>query len=402
VDNAAVSSEPAGRARLGIFLCFLGAFCEGIDLQAAGVAAAGIRQQFHPDNQLLSYFFSAGTLGLFFGAVIGGNLSDRMGRKGVLVASIACFGLFSLLTPIAWDMDSLIGARLLTGLGLGGALPNLIAIGSERAPPRRRSASVTLIYSAVPLGGALASLVSLLATPAQWRWIFIVGGVVPLAVAPVIGTWLREVRRPPDRGADHPGLLAFLGGGRAGRTLLLWVSFFLALLTLYLLLNWLPTLLAGGGFDKAQIAVDMIAFNLGGCLSALYIGSHLETQLRHRGVLLTFAGLPLLLFLLAQGPRPALVAGLLVFALGAAAIGAQAILAAFAPLCYPTSSRGTGVGFAVGIGRIGSIVGPLLGAVLLGSGNSPSLVLMRLLPIVLLGSACAVTLAWRQPPGPIE
>lgn len=150
------------RRPLGVLLCFLAALCEGIDLQAAGVAAAGIRQQFHPDGRWLAYFFSASTLGLFCGAIIGGRVADRLGRKPVLVTSIAVFGLFSILTGLAWDVDSLTLARLLTGLGLGGALPNLLAIGSEDAPVNRRSAYVTMIYAGTPLGGALASLVSLL------------------------------------------------------------------------------------------------------------------------------------------------------------------------------------------------------------------------------------------------
>ena len=400
------NSQPAaarGGAGRTIMLCFLATLCEGIDLQTAGVAAAGIRQQFHPDSQLLSYFFSASTVGLFIGAIIGGRLADRIGRKGVLVASIVIFGVFSLATPLAWDIASLTWARLLTGLGLGGALPNLVSLGSENAPLNRRSASVAMIYSGTPLGGAIASLVSLFTTATQWSWIFIVGGVVPLIVAPIIGIWLQESRafsrlksQADARGGG--GVFEFLQEGRAGRTLLLWVSFFLALLTLYLLLNWLPTLLASSGFGKSQVGIAMFGFNFGGFLSALYIGSHLETRLRHRGVILAFVGMPLLLLVLAQGAKLAALLALVTAVLGVAVLAAQAILYSYAPLCYPTRMRGTGVGFAVAMGRIGSIVGPLLGGLLVGSGRSPSAVLTGLLPIVCVGSLCAIILAWRQPP----
>jgi AAHS family 3-hydroxyphenylpropionic acid transporter len=388
-----------------ILLCFLTALCEGIDLQAAGVAAGGIRQEFHPGNQLLSYFFSASTIGLLFGAIIGGRVADRVGRKRVLLYSTTAFGLFSLLTALAWDVHALTAARLLTGLGLGGALPNLVALGSENAPAHRRSAFVTMIYSGTPLGGAVASLVSLLTAAPQWRWIFIVGGIAPLLVAPLIAFRLPESvafgrRRdespsPADRAS---GVSAVLGNGQAARTLLLWVSFFFALLTLYLLLNWLPTLLGTSGFDRISVASSMIGFNLSGCLAALYIGFHLESNLRHRGVIAVFVGLPVLLLVLAAGSSATAIVIVVVCALGAAVVAAQAILYAYAPLCYPTRIRATGVGFAVAMGRVGSIAGPLLGGLLLGSGRTPSQVLEGILPIAVVGGCCAIALAWRQPP----
>jgi AAHS family 3-hydroxyphenylpropionic acid transporter len=387
-----------------VLLCFLGTLCEGIDLQAAGVAAAGIRLQFHPDSQLLSYFFSASTFGLFIGAIVGGRLADRYGRKPVLTAAITLFGLFSILNPLAWDMDSMIGARFLTGVGLGGALPNLLSIGSESAAAHRRSASVTLIYAGMPLGGVLASLVSLVTSVAHWRWIFIVGGIVPLAVAPLIGIWLQESQafsRLKAAGMESSiggsRVLAFLREGGVGRTLLLWVSFFLALLTLYLLLNWLPTLLSTSGFDRPAVALCMAGFNLGGCLGTVYIASHLETRLRPLVVLGTFGGMPIVLALLAATLHHAPVVAAMVFALGAVVVAAQGVLYAFAPLCYPTRSRGTGVGVAVAMGRIGSIAGPLLGGVLVGAGRSSAQVLTGILPIVLVGGLCAVVLAWRAP-----
>jgi AAHS family 3-hydroxyphenylpropionic acid transporter len=189
-----------------------------------------------------------------------------------------------------------------------------------------------------------------------------------------------------------------LADGRAARTLLLWVSFFLALLTLYLLLNWLPSLLATSGFDKSQVGTAMIGFNFGGFLAAWYIGRHLETRLRHRGVLVAFVGMPLLLLVLAHATGRGFAVALLIAGLGAAVLASQAVLYAHAPLCYPTRMRGTGMGFAVAMGRIGSIVGPLLGGSLVGSGRTPSQVLTGLLPIVCVGSVCAIALAWRKPP----
>ena len=245
--------------------------------------------------------------------------------------------------------------------------------------------------------------------PAQWRWIFVAGGVAPLMVAPILGMLLQESQtfRAFRAGAGAgkrgmAGVSAILRDGRAGRTVLLWVSFFLALMTLYLLLNWLPTLLVSSGLGKSQAAAAMIAFNLGGCLGAVLIGAYLETQRRQRSVLITFVGLPLLLLLLALGPQQATIVAMVVFVLGAAVLAAQSILYTYAPQCYPTPIRGAGVGFAVAAGRFGSMAGPLLGGWLVFGGRSPSHVLTGLLPVVLVGSVCAMLLAWQPPPTPSE
>jgi AAHS family 3-hydroxyphenylpropionic acid transporter len=388
-----------------VVLCFLAALCEGIDIQAAGVASNGIVQEFHPGSALLSYFFAASTLGLFVGAAIGGRLADRFGRKPVLVGSVVVFGLFSLLTAWATSFEALVWTRLLAGLGLGGSLPNLIALGSESVAEQKRSASVTLIYAGMPLGGALASLVALLIDPSQWRWIFVAGGVTPLVLAPFIGVLLQESQAFRSmrasgavRQAGAAGVQAILRDGRAARTTLLWVSFFLALMTLYLLLNWLPTILMGSGFSKSQAAGAMIGFNLGGCVGAVLIGAHLQTDRRRASLLITFVGLPLLLLLLALAPRQVVIVAPVVFVLGAAVLAAQSTLYSYAPLCYPTRMRGAGVGLAVAAGRFGSMAGPLLGGLLVVGGSSPMGVLAGLLPVVSVGSICAVALAWRPPP----
>src|SRR5580704_4866576 len=129
-----------------IAFCVLTALCEGMDLQAAGVAAAGIGAEFKPTSDQFGTFFSASTLGLFFGALIGGRVADSVGRKKVLVASVALFGIFSLLTSFAWDMSSLVVARGLTGLGLGGALPMMLALVAETSQPTQQAGRVAAVY----------------------------------------------------------------------------------------------------------------------------------------------------------------------------------------------------------------------------------------------------------------
>jgi AAHS family 3-hydroxyphenylpropionic acid transporter len=403
--------EGDSHATATITCCVLAAFCEGIDLQAAGVAAGGIIPEFNPSAEQLGTFFSASTFGLLFGALLGGRLADTIGRKRVLVTSIALFGVFSLVTPLAWDMPALCWARLLTGLGLGGALPNLIAMANECSAPHRRNANVTLTYSGAPFGGAVASLISLLIAPSQWRWIFIAGGVAPLLVVPIMLAKLREspayermhtaaaavAAHAPGPHLERPGrgsFLAILAGGRALPTLLLWISFFTGLLTLYLLLSWLPTLLVGNGMTKPQAAAAQIAFNFGGGLATLLIGQVLEGRLRGVGVVTTFLAMPALVMLLSRAPSQPGLTVLIVFLLGCAVLAAQAFLYAIAPACYPTSIRGVGVGTAVAVGRIGSIVGPKLGGVLKAAGHNYSQLLTDLLPMVVVGCLTAIALAW--------
>lgn len=400
--NASVDSSGVTN-RLTIFLCVLAALCEGIDLQAAGVAAAGIGAELKPTAQQMGTFFSASTMGLFLGALVGGRLSDSLGRKTVLVNSIAIFGLCSLLTALATDVLTLTGARLLTGIGLGGALPNLIALVSESSAGNRRSANVALVYSGTPFGGAVISLVSSLTTPDHWRWIFIIGGVVPLIIAPIMAIYLQEsvafkaaratvAAAPNSAPRGLASFTAVFNDGRATRTLLLWVSFFLGLLTLYLLLNWLPTLLLGMGLSAQQAGFAQIGFNIGGAAAALLIGRVLEGPWRRMSVVFTFIALPILLLMLAQISAPIVLVIGIVLMLGCAVMASQAFFYAMAPACYPTLIRGVGVGLAVAMGRVGSIVGPKLGGVLKGAGYSSSQLLMWLLPIVVLGSICAMVL----------
>ena len=358
-------------------------------------------------------FFSAGTLGLFVGAVVGGRLSDSIGRKGVLVASIALFGLFSLLTAGAWSMQSLILMRLLTGLGLGGALPNLLTLVNEYSSDRRRLANVALVYAGMPFGGAVASLVSMSTVAAHWRTIFVLGGVAPLLIVPVMQWLIRESpvfqrfrATAAGNGATGarrttPGLGGFqavLADGRAVSTVLLWMSFLLGLTTLYLLLNWLPTLLAEGGLSRTQAAGAQIGFNIGGAFSALLIGHLLEGRWRQFSVMVVFITLPFLLVLLATAPARLGTVVAIVFALGCSVLSAQAFLYSAAPACYPATIRGVGVGVAVAIGRIGSIIGPKLGGMLEAAGHHASQVLLDILPLVIAASVFAMALAWLPRP----
>lgn len=181
------------RSTLTVTLCFIVALIEGLDLQSAGIAAAGIRQAFELDQKMMGWMFSASIIGLLPGAFFGGWLADRIGRKRVLIGAVILFGIFSLWTAFVASVNGLLLARFMTGLGLGAALPNLIALCAEAVEERRRGTAISIMYCGVPLGGAIAAVVGMLGGE-SWQMVFIVGGVAPLLIAPLLMVMLPESR----------------------------------------------------------------------------------------------------------------------------------------------------------------------------------------------------------------
>ncbi len=390
--------------RLTLAFCFLAALCEGLDVQAAGVTAGGISQQFHPSPSALGFFFSASSLGLILGALIGGRLSDRIGRKAVLIGSIGLFGLFSLLTSLAGDMSTLTWARALTGLGLGGAMPNLIALAAEASESKSRNTSIALTYIGMPLGGSIASLLVLVLPTEAWRMVFRTGGIAPLLIVPFMLRFMPSSPGPAAPAGEVPGqrdpVRILLGQGRWRTTLLLWLGFFLIVLTLHLMLNWLPLLLVGRGLTKAQAALAQVGFNAGGGVAALLIGSRLDTRWQRPAIALTLFTMPVMLGAIAAAPPSIWLQFGFVLLLGGSILGSQVIAYGVAGAFYPAAERGTGVGTAVATGRVGSLVGPLFAAALVGAGRTPAQVLFGVLPIVLVGCLAIARLGWRGLPRP--
>ena len=379
-------------------LCWLVGLCEGVDLQAAGVVAPKLAPLFRLDPNQLAWFFSASTLGLLFGATIGGRVADRIGRKPTLIVAVVLFGLFSLATALANSYPTLLLARGLTGLGLGGALPNLIALVSENAGDKTRGRAVALMYCALPLGGILAALVTLLGLGGQdWRPVFYVGGLAPLVLAPLLWRLLPEsVSFTQERAAIPPAMTQVLfGGGRLAATLLLWTSFFFGLLALQLLLNWLPTLLVARGLSRPDAAWVQVAFNLAGAAGVVGVGVLIDGRMKTVLVVAAFVALTIGLWLLNLLPTSFALALALGGLIGLAVISVQSILYALAPSFYPTAIRGAGVGAAVAFGRLGSIAGPLVAGMILAGGHTSGDVLASLLPIVLIAFVASVFLARR-------
>lgn len=392
------SDARSSSTALTLGLCFLVAVLEGIDLQSTGVAAPRMAREFGLSVSQLGLAFSAGMLGLLPGAMIGGRLADRLGRKRILIVSMAVFGIFSIATAQVWSFESLLVARLLTGIGLGGAMPNLIALSSEAVAPRNRNTAVSVMYCGMPLGGALAALIGVLsADNGAWRHIFYVGGAAPLIVIPLLIALLSESKafasEAQDASATDRPLLstreALFGEGRAAATIGIWISFFCTLIVLYFLLNWLPSLMVSRGMSRSQAGVAQIFFNVGSVIGVLGIGLLLDRFRQTLCVTAIYACIVGALIALSQVGSIETLSVAVLFA-GMGVVGAQSMLYALSAASYPTSVRGTGVGAAVAVGRIGSIVGPVAAGQLLSMGKSSALVIGASVPVTVIAAITAL------------
>jgi MFS transporter, AAHS family, 3-hydroxyphenylpropionic acid transporter len=396
--TATLEPARAQRAFTTLLLCFITAMIEGIDLQSMGIAAPALGPEFHLTRQQLGMVVAASPLGLFFGAFIGGRIADLRGRKVALLLSTSVFGAFQLGTAWAAGFESLLVLRLLCGLGLGGAMPNLIALTAEASGGRNNILNVVITIAGMPVGGTVASLIGFAAGPhGDWRLVFYVGGIAPLLLAPVIAVALpesplfRAVQALASGTRDSISTVLFRGG-RAAPTVLLWVAYFFTAFMTYLLLNWLPVLMGTRGFSKADALIIQILFNVGAAVGSVLLGWRMQRRPSRALLFICYAGLAASLILIAQIGKDLPIAAAAAALVGTFLLAAQYILYGMAPDYYGISMRGTGTGAAVAAGRLGSATGPYLAGVLLGSGASDAHVLEALLPVTAMAAAAAVGL----------
>ncbi|WP_110973417.1 3-(3-hydroxy-phenyl)propionate transporter MhpT [Pseudomonas huaxiensis] len=372
-----------------IMLCFLVALMEGLDLQAPGIAAHGMSADYGLDKVDMGWVFSVGVLGMLPGAFVGGRLADRYGRKKVLIASVALFGVFSLVTTVAWSFSALLFARFLTGVGLGASLPNLIALASEAAGERMRGTAVSMMYCGVPLGAALAAAIGLLDLGVGWKLVFYVGGVVPLVIVPLLAFYLPDLYKPAQTGGatvELPSTKSILvENGSLKITLLLWVSFFFTLMVTYILINWLPSILIGQGFKPNEASMVVLSMQLGAAIGTLMLGVATDRLPIWVMSLLVYGGTLISLACLTSATAlPAMMAA--GFLAGIFTTGGQCVLYALAPQFYPANGRATGTGAAVAVGRIGAMTGPLVIGKMMALGAGTSGVMLASAPGLVLAA----------------
>jgi AAHS family 4-hydroxybenzoate transporter-like MFS transporter len=408
-------------------LCALIVFVDGFDAQAMGYVAPALTAALRIPRSVFGSVISSGLFGMMVGALVSGPVADRVGRKPVLVVCAVTFGIGSLLTATAQSVGALIAFRVLTGLGMGGAMPNAISLTSEYMPRRRRATAVTTMICGFSLGAAAGGFVAAAIIPRfGWESVFVVGGVVPVLIAvaaffllpdsirfllvrggedPRVRRYLKriapEVVIPPELspgGDEHQSGGAFLvtelfTEGRAAATALIWVVYFMNLLNLYFLNSWLPTIISDAGLPLGTAILLTSLFQVGGIGGALILGRVLDRNFSFRILAACYLWAAVCVFLIGQAGASVPVLALTIACAGLGIIGGQNASHALTAEFYPTRIRSTGVGWALGIGRIGSMVGPLLGGRLLARGTAIGQVFWAAAVPAVIAAAAAASVA---------
>jgi AAHS family 4-hydroxybenzoate transporter-like MFS transporter len=412
-----------------IGLCAAVVFLDGFDAQSIGFVAPKLIDALHLKPSEFGTVISTGLIGLMLGALFLAPLADRIGRRPLILVSTIAFGIFSLATAWAADFHTLLVLRFLTGLGLGGCMPNAIALTSEFVPAKSRSLLVMLMFCGFTVGSMVSGLVAAQLLQAHgWQSVFVVGGLLPLLLAPVIyfaapeslrflvasnaeaSRIARVVRRldpltaidgetqyiAAEEHAKKMSVGQLFAGGRALRTVLLWIVFFMSLLDVYMLVSWLPTALKTAGAPVTTSILAGVILQFGGLVGPGPQGWLLDRfgprASMFPSYLLAAVSIACIgVFVTTSIPLTMVV----VLLAGIGVIGGQTAANAVAAISYPTEIRSTGVGWALGVGRVGSIVGPFVAGILLSAHVSiRDIFFLSAVPAVI-GAAAAFGLGGR-------
>jgi AAHS family 4-hydroxybenzoate transporter-like MFS transporter len=387
---------------------------DGYHIQSMSLVVPALAKQWSLKSSNFSGVLSSALVGIALGGAFLGPLGDRWGRRTVMIASMLVIGVSSIFTGFATGMMQLVIWRFLTGLGLGASMPNATALTSEYVPAKRRAALVTLMYSGVAIGAFTSGFVAPpIINTFGWRGMFTIGGALPLAICVLLAIAVPEsvklllARRPDD--ARIPMILArlapevdprgvyaekqrvirqsvieLLRGNYLRGTLLLWEVFIFNLFVLYLLVNWLPTLLTAQGWLPAQAVRGAVMIQAGGVVGGLLLSWCVDRGKTVAGMLTAYIATAIALGLFAVLPATGMSWWLLMLVVGAGISGGQFALNALAAAYYPPIIRATGVGWAFSIGRLGAILSGVAGGWILQMQIPPFAVLGMLVAPVLL------------------
>ncbi|WP_263143647.1 aromatic acid/H+ symport family MFS transporter [Pseudomonas sp. RIT-PI-AD] len=403
--HAALDARPVSRPQwlMLLMLVFL-LVTDGYDAQVISYIVPVLSQEWGLPPAAFGPVFSANLLGLTIGALLVTPLGDRFGIRRVLLLCVSLYACLTVMMVFAWNIPSLMAMRFICGLGMGAAMPSTMALMAEYAPPRLRTVMVTMAAAGYSIGGMLGGFVAALAMDRfGWQSIFLAGGVVPLVLLPFLVRYLPESlshlfsdappyarlmkitrRFMPDwtvpaaaldasrattgQTSSKMPVLNLFRHGWARPTLLIWGTFFSSLILTYFYLSWLPVLLKQSGMTLNAANASTSLFLLSGVIGAVimsYLADRLQNKTRILGLMLFGAALATVLIGLNQGHMGWLV--FFVLTAGFCIIGGQLMLNSFTSSFYPTYARATGIGWAMGIGRFGSILAPLVGSMLLAT-----------------------------------
>jgi AAHS family 4-hydroxybenzoate transporter-like MFS transporter len=400
--NETIDRHPITAYQVGVLaMCMLVALLDGYDTQAIGYTAPAIAEALHLPREVFGPVFSAGLLGAALGALSFGPLADRFGRKRFMIAATIIFAVFSLLIVRVSSLPELLSYRFCAGLGLGGATPAFLALGGEFAPVSKRGVFVSIAFAAFPFGGLIGALTSSYVIPNfGWQFIFYIGGAAPLLIAVVLAVWLPESLRflmarnirldevrstlariapgeigpdvqlvaSPEREREGVPVKHLFTEGRAAKTVLLWVAFFTCFMVLVTVTAWTPTVLRSVDFSISAGAL-IIGLNNAGSVCASVLSGFLVDRFGPYKTLVPgfiLGGICLAAFGQATSSVAvlAVVSTLAGFFVGGTGTGLIALTAGL----YPTTVRSTGIGWGMGMGRLGQVFGPLGTGLLVGGG----------------------------------
>jgi AAHS family 4-hydroxybenzoate transporter-like MFS transporter len=418
---------PIRRVHLRVFaLCGLVALLDGIDNQSIGVVAPALAKDVGISTTSLGIVFSVSQVGATLGALGFGPFADRFGRKTTTVIAVAAIALFTYLTAISPSFASLLFVRFVAGVALAGAIPSVLALGSEYAPLRLRGTIVSVIFAGYPLGAAFGGFIAAyVLAHHDWRWVFYIGAILPFIALLLILAYLPEsIRFLAARGSNRERLQRLLrelgieasaseleqsaavptaAGGKRGvpigllfsngllaSTILLWTIYFFAYATTKIMVVWLPTLLKNGGFNLSDAALAQASFNLG-CTVGMAIAGRLVDRF---GPALALAPALMLgaISVAALGPAgqsftlAMIAAAAIGFFIGIGGSGAHSIAATI----YPTSIRSTGIGWGMAASRMGQVVSPMLVATMITRGSDTTHIYLVLAAMPVLAGLAAL------------
>ncbi|RKG53226.1 aromatic acid/H+ symport family MFS transporter [Acinetobacter cumulans] len=377
--------------------CLLIILFDGYDLAINGVVLPLLMEEWGLSAMQAGMLASTALAGMMFGAMLFGSLADKIGRKKVIMICIVLFSGLTFAGGFASNPTEFAILRFLAGLGIGGVMPNLVALTSEYAPQKMRSTLVTGMFSGYAVGGVMAALLGAWFTPSfGWEIMFFIAGI-PLFLLPVIWKFLPEsltfivqknrqaeartiVRQLAPQVSvqetttfelhqvDTPesaSVMSLFRRGRATNTILFWIAFFTCLLTMYALSSWLPKLMMAAGYSMDNSLMFMMVMNVGAVVGI--VGGGILADRFHLKPVLMFLGIMGAIVMSLMGFQSNMVLlYILVFLAGAASIGSQMLLYSYVAQFYPLAVRSTGIGWASAIGRMGAIIGPILIGGLLG------------------------------------
>ncbi|HXQ49750.1 MAG TPA: MFS transporter [Stellaceae bacterium] len=434
--NDVIDSRPLSRFQIATFaLCVLTGAIDGFDSQSIAFVAPSMAGDLGIDIRSFGPIFAAGNVGGMIGALTLPVIADRVGRRGIIIVSVVMFALFTFANAFARTYDGLILVRFLCGLGIGSALPSVIALSTEYAPRARRALLVTIVTSGFPAGAMIAGALTSAAAPRLgWQSVFYFGAAAPLVLAAFLAVYLPGSIRflvgrdaAPARVAAQLRRIArdlavterdtfflpeakFKGlpvkhlftEGRAGMTLLIWFVYFMNLFLLFFLYNWMPPVLQQAGLPLTQALISTVLFNLGGVVGGIALGQLADKIGTYRVLIGAYAAGAVFLGAVGfLGGSTPLIMGALLLA-GFSCIGAQTTANPMTASLYPTLMRSTGLGWAFGVARFGTIFGPIVGGIFMARGwDLRAVFLAAVVPPLCAGTAILVLRRVVDVPGEI-